>query len=159
MAGYKGRYSVKNPQKYKGDPTKVTYRSLLERRVMVWLDKNPSVQEWSSEETIIQYISPLDNRTHRYFVDFAMKYINRNNEIKNILIEVKPEKQTKEPKMSKNRTRRYINEVATWLVNDAKWKFARAWCEQNGYEFQIWTEKHIDVVSPRSKKPSKKLNK
>ena len=37
---YKGKFKPKNYQKYKGNPTNITYRSLLERRfineVMTW---------------------------------------------------------------------------------------------------------------------------
>ena len=147
---YKGKYRPKNPQKYKGDPTNITYRSLLERRVMVYLDITPQILEWQSELIIIKYISPLDNREHRYFTDFGVKYRKQNNEIGLVIIEVKPLSQTKPPRMGK-KTRRYLKEVSTWLVNDAKWKYARAWCEANGYEFEIWTEKMIDKISPKKK--------
>jgi hypothetical protein len=70
MKTYKGRYSPKNPGKYKGDPTGIIYRSLWERKLMVYLDENKSIIQWSSEEIAIPYISPLDIRYHRYFPDF-----------------------------------------------------------------------------------------
>ena len=148
---YRGKYQPKNPKKYSGNILNVVYRSLLERRFMVWLDKNPMVKEWSSEEVIIKYISPLDNRIHRYFPDFVVKYMNKNNEIKNLLIEIKPLSQTKAPKKTKKQ-KRYLNECMTWSVNSAKWEYARNWCAVNNYEFQIWTEKDVDSVSPKRKK-------
>lgn len=148
---YKGKYRPKNPSKYKGDPTDIVYRSLLERRFMVWLDNNPQILEWQSELIIIKYISPLDNREHRYFPDFTVKYLKKNRTIGSVIIEIKPLSQTKPPRQGK-RTRRYLNECATWAVNAAKWEYARAWCAQNGYEFQVWTEKDVERVSPKKKR-------
>ena len=147
---YRGKYRPKNLSKYAGDPSKITYRSLLERRVMVWLDTNPKILSWQSECLIIKYISPLDNRQHRYFPDFGVKYRKQNNEIGSVIIEVKPLSQTHTPRLKQTKsgksTRRYLNECATWSVNEAKWKFARAWCAENGYEFEIWTEKFIEKL-------------
>ena len=153
---YKGKYLPKNLSKYIGDPTKIIYRSLLERRVMVWLDKTPQVKEWQSELVVIKYVSPIDNKVHRYYVDFSMRYINNKGELKSALIEVKPEKQTKAPRLSNTKTgkqtRRYIKEQYTWKVNEAKWTYARQWCLSNGYTFQIWNEKTIDLVTGLRKK-------
>ena len=67
---YSGKFSPKNTNKYLGDPTNIWYRSLWERRVMTHLDINSNVIEWSNEEIIIPYLSPIDNRWHRYFPDF-----------------------------------------------------------------------------------------
>ena len=62
---YKGKYKPKYRSKYKGDPTKIIYRSLWERRFMVYCDENPNIIKWASEEVIIPYRSPLDKRIHR----------------------------------------------------------------------------------------------
>jgi len=70
---YKGRFSPKNPKKYKGDPTNIIYRSGWERRVMVYVDDNPAIIEWSSEEIAIPYLCPTDDRWHRYYPDFVVK--------------------------------------------------------------------------------------
>ena len=157
---YKGNYRPKNPQKYKGDSTNIVYRSLLERRVMVWLDNEPRVLEWQSELVIIKYISPIDSKLHRYYPDFAVKYVNKNNELKSVILEIKPEKQTKPPKKSNTKsgkaTRRYMKEAMTWGINDAKWTYAREWCKQNGYDFEIWTEYTIDKVTGISTRKPKK---
>ena len=143
--GYKGKFRVKNLQKYQGDASNITYRSLLERSFMCYLDTNPNILEWSSEEKIITYISPLDNRIHRYFPDFWIKFINTDNEIVESIIEIKPAKQTVAPKPNKTKRRnaRYIREVSTWLVNNAKWEAARAWSEQRGMTFKIITDTDI----------------
>ena len=122
MNTYKGRFSPRNPAKYKGDPTNIIYRSLWEKRVMNYLDSNSNVIEWSSEEIIIPYISPVDNKRHRYFPDFMVVVKGPNNTRKTMLLEVKPEAQTKEPKRRKRLTEQYINEVKTWGINQAKWR-------------------------------------
>ena len=150
---YKGKFSPKNPKKYKGDVKNIVYRSLLERSYMVKLDANETILQWSSEEVIIPYISPLDNRYHRYFTDFWIKYIcGKTGKIKEAIVEIKPDSQTRPPKPSKKKTQRYLKEVQTWLVNDAKWKAALKWCEQNNAEFQLITEKELKPYKKRIRK-------
>ena len=149
---YKGRFSPNNPKKYKGDPTNIIFRSLWERKVMSYLDENPNVVEWSSEEIIIPYISPIDNKRHRYFPDFLIKVKRVDGSTKTMLIEVKPKYQTTEPKTQKRKTRQYINEVMTWGMNTAKWKYAEEYCLDRGWEFKILTEDEIFGKSSKSKK-------
>lgn len=142
---YKGKFSPKNPKKYKGDPTNIIFRSLWERKVMTYLDENSNVIEWQSEEIAIPYRSPLDNRLHRYFPDFLAKVRKADGSTETIMIEVKPLYQTKEPEVQKKRTKKYITEVTTWAVNDAKWKSAREYCADKGWKFQIITEKELGI--------------
>jgi hypothetical protein len=142
---YKGSFRPKNPDKYKGDPTKIIYRSRWELMVMQKLDAHPDVMQWSSEEVVIPYISPIDNRYHRYFMDFYMKRKNREGKIEEILIEVKPLAQTKPPTVQNKVSRRYITEVQTWGVNSAKWKAAQEYCKDRGWQFQIITEKELGL--------------
>ena len=75
---YKGKFRPKNPKKYKGDPTNIIYRSLLERRFMVYCDDTSAIIKWASEEIIIPYVNPITGRVHRYFPDFYIKYKNKN---------------------------------------------------------------------------------
>ena len=141
---WKGKYKVKNPAKYKGDPTKVIYRSSLELKFMNFLDTHSDVLEWNSEEIVVPYKSPIDNRWHRYFVDFWIRYKDRNGVIRASLIEVKPHKQTLEPaKLVGKPTRRYLNEVMTWGVNQAKWKAATEYCLDRNWDFKLLTEKQL----------------
>ena len=130
----------KNPKKYKGDPTKIISRSSWELRTFKWLDDNENVLEWSSEEIVIPYYSPVDNKMHRYFPDVYAKFKVSNNRIKTYLIEIKPEYQVKEPEIKKRITKQYINEVCTYAVNTAKWKAARQYCLDRSWEFKIITE-------------------
>lgn len=142
---YSGRFFPKNPSKYRGDPTNIWYRSLWERKVMEWFDLNENVIDWSSEELIIPYLSPVDNKYHRYFPDFVAKFRTKSGSEKRYVIEVKPEKQTKPPEKRKKITRRYLSEIATWGVNEAKFKAAKEFCADRGWEFQILTEKELNL--------------
>jgi hypothetical protein len=110
-------------------------------------DIDPNVLWWSSEETIIPYRSPVDNKYHRYFVDFTVRLKTVDGSTKTLLIEVKPAAQTKPPVIqeSKKKSKRYINEVMRWGVNSAKWKAAKEYCKDRGYEFMIMTEAEIGI--------------
>ncbi len=140
---YSGKFSPKNPNKYLGDPTNIWYRSLWERRVMVHLDDNSNVVEWSSEEIIIPYLSPIDNRWHRYFPDFFVRVRNRIGMLEGIVIEVKPHSQSIPPKVGKKITKRVITEVMTYGVNEAKWKAAVEYCKTRNWTFKVVTEKEL----------------
>ena len=142
---YSGRFTPKNPQKYVGDYKNIIYRSTWEAKVMVWLDKNPTIISWASEELVIPYISPVDGKRHRYFPDFLVKYQTSDGKIKTMLIEVKPKKQSMEPKRKKTITPQYIREVATWSVNQAKWAAATELCLDRGWEFKIFTEDDLGL--------------
>ena len=142
---YKGRYFPTNPKKYKGNPNQIIYRSLWERKVMVYCDKNDAIIEWGSEEVIVPYISPWDGKLHRYFPDFYMKVRQADGSTKKFIIEVKPKSQCKQPvKNPKRRTTKWFNEVKTFAINQAKWKYAKEFCEDKGMEFKIFTEDHIN---------------
>jgi len=139
---YSGRYIPTNIKKYKGDVSKIFYRSLWERKFMVYCDRNEAILEWGSEEVIIPYISPLDGRRHRYFPDFYIKVRQKDGSIKKILIEVKPKKYCSPP-TSTRKTKRFVQEVRQWGVNQAKWEAAIEWCNDRGIEFKILTEDHL----------------
>ncbi len=146
---YQGRFKPRNPEKYKGDPTNIIYRSGWELKLMSYLDKHPHVTKWCSEEIIIPYRSPIDGRMHRYFPDFYVEQINKEKRKEKVLIEVKPYAQTQPPKVQntkKNKpTKRYLNEVKTWGINSAKWKAAEEFCKDRGYIFRIITENELGI--------------
>ena len=142
---YKGKYHPSYPRKYKGDPTNIIYRSLWERKFMVYCDKNDNILEWASEEIAIPYRSPIDNRVHRYFPDFYMKVKERGGKIKRYVIEVKPAKQTKPPVKPKRQTKGYIREAYEYAKNQAKWKMAREFCADRQWEFKVVTEKELGI--------------
>jgi hypothetical protein len=134
-----GKFTPKNPGKYLGNPTNIIYRSKWEFDLMRLLDSNPDVVCWGSEEVVIPYRSPLDNRIHRYFTDFIMK--NKKGEV--YIIEVKPFKQTQPPVKPSRQTKRFVEEVKTYAVNQAKWKAADEYCKDKNYKFIIMTENEI----------------
>ena len=145
MRTHKGHYKPRNPKKYKGDPSNIIYRSSWERMFMVYCDNNPNVLEWSSEEVVIPYRSPLDGRLHRYYPDFLIKVRTARGATDTILIEVKPYAQTQPPTIRSRKTRKYINEVTTFGINSSKWKFASEYCKDRGWKFQIITEKELGI--------------
>ena len=141
----KSKYKPSFPKKYKGDPNNIICRSSWERRFCNWCDLNENIVAWGSEEFCIPYRSPVDGRVHRYFPDFIIKVKEQSGDIKTYVIEVKPKKQTKEPKKPSRTTKRYINEVKTYAVNQAKWKAADEWCKDRMIEFKIITEDHLGI--------------
>lgn len=143
-----GFFRPKFPKKYIGDVNNIVYRSSLELKVMIRLDTNPNVIRWNSEETHIPYVSPIDNKIHRYFPDMIIEATGTDGKTKKIMIEIKPESQTVPPKDGKRKRKMtLLNEQRTYAVNMAKWDAAKRFCEDRGWEFQILTERDIDPVS------------
>jgi hypothetical protein len=138
-----GIYKPKNPKKYIGSTP--IYRSMLELKAFRYLDNNPNVLSWGSESVVIPYESPADGKIHRYFVDLVAKLHSKDGTIKNLLIEVKPEKQTRPPTESSNKKQKtLIYEKYQFAINNAKWQAARSWCSKRGYTFIILNEKHLN---------------
>jgi len=140
----KGRFRPKNPQKYKGDAANIIYRSTWEIKVMRYLDENPNIIWWGSEELPIPYLSPIDKKKHRYFPDFIAKIRKNDGKVMTYIIEVKPEKQTKPP-TQKRKTKTFLQESATYEINKAKWYAAEEFCKDHGWQFLILTEKHLGI--------------
>ena len=141
----KSKYKPSFPKKYNGYPSNIICRSSWERRFCKWCDLNDNILEWGSEEFWIPYISPLDKRVHRYFPDFIIKVRESTGHIKTYVIEVKPKKQTIEPKKKSRVTKSYIYECKTYAVNQAKWKAATEFCEDRRIEFKIITEDELGL--------------
>jgi len=139
---HQGRFKLKNYKKYKGNHSNIIYRSSWELSLMMWLDNNPSVIEWSSEELVIIYLCPTDNKKHRYFIDFTIKMQDQ----KEYWIEVKPKKYTSPPKISKRKSKRYIEESFQYVKNQAKWKTAQECANRVGATFMVWTEDTLDKM-------------
>ena len=141
---YKSIFRPRNPKKYVGDSSNIVCRSNWERTFCNYCDTNDNIVTWASEEFSIPYISPIDNKRHRYFPDFLIQTSKGW-----FLIEVKPSSESKPPKklvvetLTLKKKRRYNRAVRTWLVNEAKWKAAKKVCEIEGWEFQIMTEKQL----------------
>ena len=141
----KSLFKPTKPKKYKGDINNIICRSNWEKRFCSWCDLNESIIEWGSEEFFIKYVSPVDNRYHRYYPDFLIKVKESTGQVKTYVIEVKPKKQTRPPKPRKNVTKSYIYECKTYAVNQAKWEAANEWCKDRKIEFKIITEKELGI--------------
>lgn len=152
---YSGRYKLKNPKKYHGDPTNVIYRSMWEKYVFIWCDKSSDVVQWSSEEVVIPYFYEVDKKYHRYFMDFKITFSNG----KTILVEVKPKKETTAPVYKGRKTKQYISEGLTYVKNMNKWKAAAEYASDRNWGFEIWTEDILEAkgIKPKSTKPLKPL--
>lgn len=142
---YKGKYQPTFYQKYKGDPTNIVYRSLWERKFMVYCDLNENIIEWGSEEIALPYRSPVDGKVHRYFPDFYIKVKESTGQIKKYLIEIKPKRQTVPPPKPKRQTKGYIYEAYEYAKNQAKWKAAKEFCEDRQWEFKVITEDELGI--------------
>ena len=142
---YSGFNKPKNPKKYRGNPTQIVYRSLWERKYMIYCDSTPSILEWGSEEVIIPYRSPIDKRVHRYYPDFYIKVREKSGKISKYIVEIKPKKQTKPPYGKDKRTAAYKREALTFAKNRAKWDAAEDFCEDRQMKFLILTEDHLAV--------------
>lgn len=142
---HKRRFVPLFPEKYAGDPTCIIMRSSWETRFAGWCDKNPAVIKWTSEETVIPYRCPTDDKIHRYFVDFQIQIRQTSGQLKTYLIEVKPEKQTQPPVYPGRRTQGYITESVTYIKNQAKWKAATEYAKDRGWEFKIITENELGL--------------
>jgi hypothetical protein len=136
---YKGKYKIKNPDKYLGNPSKVVFRSLWERNAFRWCETNPKVKLWNSEEVVVPYKYQVDNKLHRYYVDLLIQMDNKET----YLIEIKPKAQTQPPKKRSRKTKRYINEQLDYIKNQDKWEAADQFARHKGWKFQVWTEETL----------------
>ncbi len=135
-----GIYVPKNPEKYIGDVTKIVYRSSWELHLNEFFDNNIRVLKWASEEIAIPYMSPIDNKLHRYFPDYYVQYINKHGEVVEELLECKPKQQTKAPR----RNHKWVDhERKTYAVNMYKWDAAAKWASENGMSFRVVSENSI----------------
>ena len=144
---YSGKFRPRFPKKYKGNASKIVYRSSWEARCMNYFDLNENILWWASEEVIVPYKSPIDGRYHRYFPDFVINVKQRDGKTKTLMIEVKPENQKNAPKVRARKTKKYINEVVTYAVNQAKWDAATEYCNDRMWEFKVLTEKDMGINS------------
>jgi hypothetical protein len=156
MAKYlQGLFKPNKPEKYSGDIRNIVYRSSWEMAFMCRLDKDPNVVEWSSEETVIPYVSPVDDSYHRYFVDFQYK----TRDGKTYLIEIKPISQTIQPNPPKSKkvSKGFIEKMKTYAVNKAKWAAAEEFCLDRGWSFKVLTESDLGFGTLNTKrKPIKR---
>jgi hypothetical protein len=140
---YKGKYRVKYPKKYKGDPTNVIYRSYWERQTFKWCEENSNVVWWNSESVVVPYRCATDNRFHRYFLDLQIHFSSGET----VCVEIKPKAQTQKPRATKGKAKkRLTEETLTYAKNVSKWEAAEAYCRKKGWKFQIWNEETLKAL-------------
>ena len=132
-----GKFNLKNPQKYIGTKTP-TYRSGWEFTFMKFCDEHPSVSQWASEAIRIPYRHPFTGKHTIYVPDFFIAYADKGGKQRVELIEVKPSSQARKEKLGRSKSNQ-----AHYVINQAKWEAARAWCKQKGIYFRIVTEEDI----------------
>ena len=137
---YQGIYKPINPEKYTGNVKDIVYRSLWERYTFRWIDKNPDIVKWSSEEIIVHYL--IGNRMRRYFPDLLFERKNGDR----IMVEIKPERHTKKPKFPGKKTKQYLWESKQYITNMHKWEAAKTYCDTHGIEFQVWDRKDTERI-------------
>lgn len=145
---HKGPYHIQNPEKYIGDPTQCIYESSWEMKFMVYLDLNTSISRWGSEIIVIPY-QDEKGKYHRYHTDFYYEKIDESNpeEHKRVVVEIKPDKETRQPNPPKDFTPKKLEsfeyQLKTYQKNLYKWTRSIEWCKKNKMEFIIITEKHL----------------
>lgn len=149
-----GKFKPKNPWKYKGDLSKIIYRSKLELDFMKKLDNDIKVKAWVSEppKYMVRYLSPKDGKYHRYFIDF---YVEKevNGSIQKFLVEVKPSSHVKKPVppkpsldivVNRKRQARYRAKKLAHAIIHAKRKACQEMATKNHMKFIFITEKFIN---------------
>ncbi len=145
----KGRFKPLHPEKYKGDPQNIWFRSSWERDMMGWLDKRDDVISWMSEERVVWYKNPVTKKNARYFQDFIVRY-KKNDIIHEEMIEIKPYRQVTGPNPNPTRrTKNWVREVQNYAINQAKWKAAMNYCEDRGMSFRILSEENVSAWKRR----------
>lgn len=138
-----GFYKPKNPEKFISSSKSLNeysnlklpqYRSSYELKFFKFCDLNPKIEKWSTEPFPIYYISPVDNKKHRYYIDILIIISSQK-----YLVEIKPFSQTQSPKNNNK------YEILRYQVNLAKWKACQEFCNKNGYKFLIVTEKELGI--------------
>jgi hypothetical protein len=147
----KGRFIAKNPSKYVGNHNNIVFRSSWELAFFKWLDQNPAILRWGSEELSIPYLNPLDGRVHRYFPDIVVLYKHKDGSLRKEIVEVKPYKETVEtPKMTPR-------DAQALIVNRAKWKAAADFAQQQGATFRVVTERTMFAANGLNKRNKPKI--
>lgn len=140
---YKTKFIPKNKNKYRGNHENISCRSLWERKFCKYLDENKNIIGWAFEPLKIPYISPIDNQMHFYIPDFLVEKRSSDGTVETLMIEIKPEKQTKMPEKGKKSKKTLLSESLTYAVNSEKWKSAEIFCNSHNIVFKILTERDL----------------
>ena len=132
-----GKFTLKNPDKYMGGRTP-TYRSSWEFAFMRMCDMNENITKWASEAIRIPYRNPFTGKHTIYVPDFFIVYNDRTGKQHVELIEVKPANHTFKEQLGRSK-----HNQAHYVLNQAKWGAAKAYCKQKGIVFRVVNEGDI----------------
>ena len=135
-----GIFIPQHPEKYIGKE-KPQYKSALELKFMMYVDRNPAIVSWGYEGTTIKYFDRARGRVRRYFIDFTM-VIKAGPIRKTVWVEIKPDSETHPPS---GRSRNDPKAQMTWMTNQSKWEAAKSLAKSKGYEFHVITEKQLNA--------------
>jgi len=141
---HQGLFKPKNPKKYMGNANNIVYRSSWEKKMLNYLDSHPDVISYASEEFFIPYLSPIDNKLHKYYPDMLVKRRNKQGIVETLVVEIKPKHQTQPPTTKKNK-RIMLEESVTFAINQAKWKAAENFCADRKWKFVVLTEENLGI--------------
>ncbi len=135
----------------------VYYRSGLEEKMMIYLDKNDKITKWGAECIKIPYTkrewkntdSEMKTTYHNYYPDFYYEIVKEDGSIRKVVAEVKPLSQTIEPKLkhtnpTAKQLKNFEYELKEWNRNLSKWSEMIKYCENKGMEFIIITEDYLN---------------
>jgi hypothetical protein len=141
---HQGLFKPKNPKKYMGNANNIVYRSSWEKKMLNYLDSHPDVISYASEEFFIPYLSPIDNKLHKYYPDMLVKRRNKQGIVETLVVEIKPKHQTQPPTTKKSK-RIMLEESVTFAINQAKWKAAENFCADRKWKFVVLTEENLGI--------------
>ena len=129
------------------------YRSMLEKKAMIYFDNSPDVLLWSSEPLRIPYVkntwddekNVYVSKTHGYYPDFYYETVGGRK----VIAEVKPVSETKMPsalneKATAKQRKNFDYALKTFEKNMYKWTYAKEFCDKNGIEFKIITDEFLN---------------
>lgn len=151
-----GFYKVKNKEKYRGDLSKVIYRSSWELKFFKECDNDQDIVKWEAEPVwlAIKYISPIDKKTHTYYPDvYCEKSID--GKVYKFIIEIKPKQFLIKPKMpnysglvgdlvKRKAKNAYILKKRKFDVIYAKHVYAKIFAKRNKMKYIFLTETYVN---------------
>ena len=94
----------------------------MERKFMVYCDQSAHILgNYLKKYLCHMYLQLIEGDIS--IIQISISNIKQRRKIKKSLIEIKPKKQTQKP--TNKKTKSYITESKTWVVNQAKWDCSR----------------------------------
>jgi hypothetical protein len=109
----------------------------------------PKVLKWNVEGVTIPYQIEMNGKwsTHRYHPDVYCEILRGDGTIKRVILEIKPENETKPPIPPKIMTAKSLENheyrLKTYLKNLNKWKAAKEYCDKRSIEFFLLTQEYF----------------